>query len=380
MEIKNKRSLLLILLGVSIAIFTAVAAYFLLFGQKKQEPSSAEEKHTQAYYLALLEDNPAALQSLFLEDVRAGVNTADTKSTAYYILPRYFDNGGDIYEIYNFINAHPELAFLNEYATKSHPETIKQIQAGTFQHTFHDAALLVSLSYMEAMAERGYADVAMHSTIANQYAKLAYLAVLIKRLAPKDAVMPEFVKTRPKKFPKKSAVYMEQAKDDVRKIVDGDIPAIPTRDVIVGLNQYASALRYLEYLKYEFDSPKTASEIFVFSTDYAKRYVPELRIFTGYLNASTMVFNGKRYSQEQISVALEPILEVNPTDGLRRGGLLGKVLASRSETVGKIAGTDIDDDNLDLYGKRNVVLLARRVPAFKSWLMAGGWTEADFKL
>lgn len=378
MEIKNKRSLLLIFLGVSIAIFTAATAYFLLFGQKKQ-PSPVEEKYTQAYYLALLEDNPAALQGLFLEDVRTGVNTADTKSTAYYILHRYFDNGGDIYEIYNFINAHPELAFLNEYAIKSHPETIKQIQAGTFQHTFHDAALLVAVSYMEAMAERGYADVAMLSTIANQYAKLAYLAVRIKRMSPADAAMPEFVKTRPKKFPKKAAVYMERAKDDVRNIMDGNIPAIPARDVIVGLNQYASTLRYFEFLKYEFDSPKTASEIFVFSSDYSSRYVPELRIFTGYLNASTMVLNTKQYSLEQIAAALEPLLAINPTEGLRNGGLPKKVLLSRSETVTKISGTDIDDRNLDIYGKRNVVLLARRVPAFKAWLMAGGWTEADFK-
>lgn len=379
MEIKNKRSWLLLTLGVAIAIFVVGAAYFLLFGQYRKDPKSAKDPYTRAYYLSLLENNPEALQTLFLNDVREGVNSADTKSAAYFILHRYFDNGGDMYEVYNFISAHPELAFLNEYAEKLHPETIKRIQAGTFRHTFDDPSLLLDLSYMESMDEHGYADTAMLSTIANQYAKLAYFSVKIKKMAPRDAVLPKYFKVRSKKFPKKSAVYMERIKNDIRSTVNGDVPAIPARDVLVGLNQYASALRYFEYIGYEFDSPKTASEVFVFSSDFSMRHVPELRIFTGFLNASTMALNGKQYSLEQISAALEPLLDVNPTGSFRKGGILNKILSARSEKVEKIAGTEIDDIDLDMYGKRNRVLLARRVPAFKAWLMAGGWTEADFE-
>ena len=35
---------------------------------------------------------------------------------------------------------------------------------------------------------------------------------------------------------------------------------------------------------------------------------------------------------------------------------------------------------MDIYSKRNATLLADKVPEFKSWLMAAGWSDADFSV
>jgi hypothetical protein len=80
----------------------------------------------------------------------------------------------------------------------------------------------------------------------------------------------------------------------------------------------------------------------------------------------------------EIKSALQPIyLSESP---VRPGSLLGKIVDSKSEITGFYPGTEVPDLHLDIYGKRNVVSLARIVPEFRDWLIKNGWQETDFEI
>ena len=123
--------------------------------------------------MSLLGGDPKKLQNLFLEDIKNGKNDKFTKSAAYFITHRFFDNGGNIYEIYDYINAHPELAFLKE-AEKIYPNIFDQIHKRTLPSIYVDRSYYAYLAYVEILNKHGYSDIAALGTAANQYAKLAH--------------------------------------------------------------------------------------------------------------------------------------------------------------------------------------------------------------
>ena len=52
-----------------------------------------------------------SLLDSFDRDVRDGVNDESVKSRIYFVMNRYFRNGGNIYEIYDDVNSQENLGF-----------------------------------------------------------------------------------------------------------------------------------------------------------------------------------------------------------------------------------------------------------------------------
>ena len=115
--------------------------------------------------------DPKPLQNLFAEKVKKGVNDSDTKSAVYWITHRYFDNGGDIYEIYDFVESHPEVVFLKE-AEKVYPTIFADIKERKVGNYTRDS-LLALMAYYEVIDRYGYADIAVWGMAANKFAELA---------------------------------------------------------------------------------------------------------------------------------------------------------------------------------------------------------------
>lgn len=377
MDETKRRALLVKLVFVILLVGGGIVVWFAFSRYWATRLENAIIKNqNNAYWQSLIENNPAPLQNLFVEDVKTGKNTKLTKSAVYFITHRYFDNGGNIYEIYDYVNSHPELVFLKE-AEAIYPSTFKKIAEGTAPSTYSGYGMHAFLAYLEVLDKYGYADVAALGTLANQYAKIADDIKKAPEQLPPSVNVSEYLQ----KEINKSLLFAEKAKSDVVRIIEGEITSndIPDRDIVVGLNQYASALRYYEALGIDFASPKRAQEIFPFSTDYAKRLVPELYVFTSFLNASTLLMVQPGATEEARSV-LAPVYNLEVKKGASNGIIIDKILHSRLESPSYFPGTKVRDINRDIYGKNNVVSLAKAVPEFKAWLVSNGWEEGDFQL
>ena len=361
---------------VVIAVLAVVAVLsgggYYYYQQTVLLPRQEAQVRTDAYQASLLRDEPATLQDILVQDIGNGKNNAYTKSDAYFVTHRFFDNGGNIYEIYDFVNANPELAFMKE-AESIYPDTFKQIQERTIPTVFSNAGFYAYLAYLEVLDKHGYAGVAALSTAANQYAKLGYFSILGKR--EKASGEPDPGNYQYVIFDAKMAVrFADEAGPDIVRILDGVTASgeILERDVVVGLNQYASATRYLEALGAPFSPVRPADQVFSFVVNYSYRYVPELHLFTSLTNASTLLLFASS-TPTQIRQALFPLIDYI-AQNKEPVGILAKLVAAKNEPKAET----IEDVNFDVYGKRNMVLLAGAVPEFKAWLIQNGWVEADF--
>lgn len=383
MEEKNSNIIKNVFVAL-VCIVLVIGVYFAyLFFKEKSDAThrltdTYADAQTAAYYDSLSGNNPSLLKENFVEDAKKGVNDKFTKSNAYFVTHRFFDNGGNIYEIYDYVNSHPELAFLKD-AEGLYPKIFAQIKDGTLSREYSNTALHAYLAYLGAMERHGYAGLATRGTAANQYAKMAFLIKKVpEQFGPDSKVnVPEYLD----KEIKRSLYFAEKAKEDVAKILNGELTTedITDRDIVVGLNQYASAIRYYEYLGVDFDSPKTSKEIFAFSTEHAKRFVKELSVFTGLLDASTLLLD-ESSSIEDVRVALAPIMSIDSSKSpIKEGSVPDKVIKSRFEVIPFYPGTQVLDKSYDVYGKENAKGLALKVPEFKQWLMTNGWTETDFQ-
>jgi len=384
MEEENKNHSKKIFFAILLAIVIAglVSGYWFLYKKTdvagNRSSDAYADTHTKAYYESLSGSNPSSLQELFALDIKNGMNDKFTKSDAYFITHRYFDNGGNIYEIYDYVNSHPELVFLKD-AEQFYPDTFERIKKRSLPATYSGPAMHAYLAYLGALERYGYAGIAARATAANQYVKLAYLIKKTpEQFSPDSGVdVPRYLEAEIKR----SVYFATKAKEDVAKILDGKLTSedITDRDIVVGLNQYASALRYYKYLGIDFDSPKTAREIFAFSTGYANSFVTELVVFTGLLNASTLLLDDSS-SVDEVKTALLPVLRIDTSKNTPRArSVPGKIIKSKSEEIAYFSGTQVKDINYDIYGKTNIVGLARKVSEFKVWLLSNGWVEADFQ-
>ncbi len=378
----NKKTIVIVLVLV-LAVFL-VTGFFRHFStlyeeSQRQEVADDRVKATEdAFNASHLRNSPSALQELFLQDIRNGVNDKVTKSAIYFITHRFFDNGGNIYEIYDYIEAHPELAFMKE-AEAIYPSEFKQLKEGVIPRIAVDRAIYIYCAYIEVLHKHGYADVAATATAANQYAKTAYYTTAIAKEMPKKegAHRARYAKRNMKK----AGEFMLMSKQQVADIMDGKLidKDVMPRDILVGLNQYAAALRYLEALGIDVSaSPKSAKEIFEYTMEYAYRNVPALHHFTSLLNASTLaILDGA--DPRDVRAALYPILDFDMRGerGAIPTSILHEVIKSRLEP--KLPPERIGETNMGIYSKRNTIRLARIVPEFKDWLMENGWVEEDFQ-
>jgi hypothetical protein len=328
----------------------------------------------QAYALSAFQNDPSQLQDRFLTDLRNGTNDRFTKEYAYFITHRFFDNGGNIYEIYDYVKAHKELDFLNE-AEKIYPDIFAQISKKDKTVTFTQS-MYAYLAYLEVLISTQYADIATIGTAANQYAKLVYFAKELAKKMPDDRAQ-SFTKNVERNTQKATEMISLGEKDVSYILEHGGNPNVTNRDVLVGMNQYGAALRYLQAAGVTVDTPVAADKIFSFSENYAatKYDVRGLQLFTSLLDASTLVLNPAA-PPDQVRVALAPIIafdveKIKPN----QYSIIYKIIDSRTHAIPENPAK-ID---LDVYGKYNAMLLAAKVPEFKSWLMKNGWTESDFK-
>ena len=382
---KGKQTLIFIIFFVIILVVSFLAWNRLfvsrdidkLNSQKQEEKRSFE--HANAYREALVGNNPKPIQELFLQDIKNGVNDKYTKSDAYFILHRFFDNGGNIYEIVDYINSHEELSFFKE-AAKIYPVVFARIKRKELPTRGGDSSSYAVLAAFEVLEKKGYANVASNATAANQYAKLGYFAKLISTKHPTG--IPGYIAKEIPLDIEKSLYFQKKSDDDIADILDnknGIRESLEPRDILVALNQYAASLRALSALGIKYSSKKNPDEIFAFSTNYSKNVVPEFYLFTSLINATTLTYskddNGKR-----IEVAMYPVFNFD-TKGktIEKTSVIGRILFSREQKPIYFKGTTIEDEYYDIYGRRNIVTLAQKVPNFKKWLIDNGWQESDFK-
>lgn len=382
-------------IGVAVASIACLILLFLALQQaylyhlriQRADLVTYEKENNVDYRLSLLKNAPEPLQESLLKDVELGVNDKFTKSDAYFFVHRYFDNGGDAYEIYDFVQANKALSFMNE-AEKISPTAFERLKKGTLSKKYSNAGMHVTLAYLEVLHKYGYADVAALGTLATQYAKMAYFSQQQNKVSPEmyPAIMIEGDLSKAKLYTKeteKAFIEMLAKKGltpaDIKtpsklKVLNGDI--LP-RNLLVGSNQYAAAVRYLGAYGFKYEATLDPSDMFHLNHLVAKSYVPELEIFTGILDASTLSLNSSS-SPVAMKEALQPLINVK--DPMKVGGVVKGILVSKDLVYSPYPGTTTINYWLDIYDKYNVVTLAEKVPEFKSWLILNGWKEKDFEL
>lgn len=331
-----------------------------------------------AYMASMLGNNPKPIQQFVLNDAKNSINDKYTKAAAYFLTHRYFDNGGNIYEITDFVQAHPELSFLKD-AALIYPAVFLRIQNRTLPPVHSDSALYAYLAGLEVLDRNGLSDIATLGTLANQYAALAYFAKLISTEHPTG--IPTYIARDIQRDINKSVYFQKKADQQVTKILNHELTTddIDRRSLLVGLNQYASSLRYLKALGVNVSSTKTPEEVLAFDELYSKSFMPELAIFTTFLNASTLRLDPTANPNE-LKRLLTPIFTFD-TNKLtpKKGSVIWKIISAKDEKPIYFEGTTIEDKYYDLYSKYNVILLAKKVPEFKNWLISQGWKESSFK-
>lgn len=347
------------------------------------DEASYSKVNSKAYIDNLLRNDPKPVQDSFEADIEMRVNDKFTKSDAYFITHRYFDNGGNIYEIFDYVESHPNLAFLKE-AESIRPDIFNQIRNKTLtQVPYSTQSLYAVLAYLEILDKYGYADLAALGTLANQYAKTAYF---IKKksegisqgpdaseMVEENSRMAIFYELKAKesieKTFKDNGLVLERLKDRAPSLEKKPLKTITGPNLLVGMNQYAAALRYLEVAGTDItviNSPVNASDIFAFNMALSKQFIPELEIFTSLLNASTLSLVSPN-SADALKIALQPILDFDTAKTKPMGIVLGIMNAKDDKFTG-----------LDIYSKKNIKTLGNSVPEFKTWLITNGWTEKDF--
>jgi hypothetical protein len=367
--------------SIAVLCFVVIilVTYYAFLQYQDYQAKKEDQLQYDAFRSGILGDDPTLLQNTLVEDLKAGVNDKYTKSAAYFVTHRFFDNGGNIYEVYDYINSHPELAFLKEAESK-YPATFEQLHKGEIPKTYSDRSFYIYLAYVEVLYKYGYTDVAAVSTLANQYAKLAYFNTLHAQ-----EMSPEAGARRARFVPsdtKRAWQFLEAAKPLVDDVLQGrvtDTEILP-RDILVGLNQYAAATRYMQALLETSttselipEAYKNSREIFDYAMEYSRKKVPELTLFTSLLNASTLALISDS-TPEEVKAALFPVLDYDPTSPtVPSASITYKILDSRLEPA-----ANPGDTNFDLYSKSNILRLASIVPEFKNWLLNNGWQESDF--
>ncbi len=347
------------------------------------------KKNQQAYLVSFLGNDPRLLQETFLADIDNGINDKFTKSDAYFLTHRYFDNGGNVYEIYDYVNSHKSLAFLKE-AEDIYPSIFEQVKDKSLSSVpYSTSSLYAILAYLEVLDRYGYADAAALGTLANQYAKTAYFTKKKAELNSVKGVDISPVEKNIVEINTKKAVNFElKAKESLIKVAEENefvlddlrdrpkvleekrLEGILAHNLLVGLNQYAAALRYLEAVGFDISvvkSPVSAADIFAFNMTLSKQFVPELEIFTSLLNASTLSLVSPE-STDALRMALQPILDFDTSKTKPQGIIIGIIDAKNSKFTG-----------LDIYSKINITTLGNLVPEFKAWLISNEWKDADFE-
>lgn len=327
----------------------------------------------QRYRESLFENNPEAVRSSFLAAVRRGGADEWVQLDAYFFTHRYIDNGGNIYELYDFIGQNPELTFMKE-AENMYPEVFLNIQARRAPFSYSDQGMYAYLAYLEVLEKYGYANAALLATIANQYAKLAYYKEGIReeKASGELSAYPDYTEAEIAADLKKGQFFYPKAEEAIRVLMSApDRTDAAVLDAVYAGEQLGSAWRYLSGSGVAIDSEVAAPEAFMFAIDSAYRAAPELYLYVNLSNAATSLLV-ESTTPAELRTAIYPFLGIKG-GRIKQSGIVEKVIRARIEPD---AARFRD---LDLYSRKNITELGRRVPEFKAWLIANGWKETDFE-
>jgi len=352
---KEKKIVIFFVIALILLLCTS---YFMMFGKEQGKPPSQTRKEyfKQIYTDSLINNKPQELQNFFVGEIKNGNNDDLVKSAAYFITHRYFDSKGNIYELYDYSHSDPALAFLTK-AEEIYPEIFKEIIDKKLPAEYSESGNLAYLAYLEVLANNGYSDLAVFGTAANQYAKLAYISREQTGKRTREAA----------KNISKSLFFAKKADPLVLEIIssgmnNGTYPS----SLVVGLNQYAHALRYYSALSVPFPSSVTAEKVFSFTIEYTARFVPEFVSFTHILNLSSLTMIGS--PSDVLDKAAVSITAINPN---------GKNIREYS-VIDRITKARLGAEDEGIYSKKNIVKIAIKSPEFKRWLISAGWADSDF--
>lgn len=312
------------------------------------------------------------LQDFLVKQLQDGKNDDNTKAAIFWLSHRFFDNGGDIYELYNFVNAHPEVAFLKE-AERLYPDEFAYIRDGKAKH-YDVPSTIALLGYFEMAYKHNYANISMLGLSANKYAELsAEYATLAKKATSTE--ISQINKKVSKRFVKRSITFsialetlVASSTQKTGKLTDLETLGLRDDDLLIGLNQFASAQYFYRGLGLPRIVTKfTPEEIFAFNVNLAKTKVPRLYFFTNYVWATSNV-NAKQVNAMTVSVPLDNVIEYGKANKDKEtGGTLARLIHSNTNGEGSV------------FSKSNTVALANAYKPFKDWLMTVGWKDSDFK-
>jgi len=335
------------------------------------QKNDMKERANAEYLASSFQNNPSIIENALIKEMRGGINDKYTKADIYFFVHRYFDNGGNIYEVSDYIEGHPEVSFLKE-AEIIYPEIFESIRKRQLPFTYSDQGMYAFLAYLEIVEKYGYADVAAAGTAANQYAKMAFYKrmILQDQATGKSMNYPVFTPDEIARDMKKAVFFGNQADKLAASILGGRNGNTQPVDIVFGLNQYASALRYFDALGAEFVSAKSSEEIYSYAVNYSYHSVPEMYLSLSLTNATTLLLVDNTVAE--LRNAIYPFFDFKPASEMPNE-LVNKILNSRF-AVSRSRFSD-----LDISSRQNIVELGNRVPEFKSWLKTNGWRNSDFR-
>lgn len=369
LNISEESSLKRTIIVIIVFIFLICLSYFYINynndGTKKNLddiPKKTAYESKELHYESSLANNPKPVQDMFLLKVKNNINDDVTKMSAYWVAHRYFDNGGDMTEIYDFVNAHEELSFLKE-AEGIYPEIFKKFKEGNVKKNSYDS-LYLFLAYLEVIEKYGYADIASLGTLSASYAQLAHYnknnTGTSSQLGGTNGSA--FILTKDK-----SVKYFNLLYPDIDKLVDENMSGtffnnIDVRDIVVGLNKYIIVTSYYDNLDIDYQSISKRDIVFEHAKSLSKKHIYNLYSTSMHDYAISLVLSGEINNKEDVYMCelLMPVTE----PGNRNGSLLLRVV--RKEGV---------------FGRDITSKLASRCFPFKKWLIfnsKGNWKESDF--
>src|ERR1035437_1594616 len=267
---------------------------------------------------------------IFIADVTSGSHTLEATAHAYTFISQYVTNGGNIYEVYDFIESHPELSFLKKAQT-IYPTVFNNVQQRQLPYTYSDNGLYAYLAYLEILEQQGYGGITVTGELAYQYSKFAYYMELILADKRKGQSLnyPNYTKAEIDKVTAKATVFAQKADSEAVGILTNttdyrDIASVPA---FKGLVQYASAIRFLQTLDVTFSPNDSAKDIFTFATTYARKGGLSDMYLPVYLSNATSLLILSNPNKNDLRNALVPFFSITAESA--KVGFVKQILNSK---------------------------------------------------
>lgn len=367
---ENLKSRYVVYALIIIAIIAIGCSSFFIFTRYQEKKRNDSYKESVAS--STQNNDPESLKALIKEDLQNGINDEYTRSLMYYLSHRYFDNGGNIYEIYDFVNETSEVSFLKE-AEGVFPRSFEKIKNKELPITKNTHGMLALLAYLEVMHKHGYADIASTATAAHEYILLAREAARkVKEFELKenrtDEENAELTKQKDwfRGYSERSLYFFDVSREILtsKNLLNIDVvQGITHNDRVIGFNHTAATMRYYKTLDVRYFSSFSAEQLFELSELYARKHITTVLFIGLYMNASTLVSVGEG-NDARISQILNPILS-RAKSQIKADSIPDKILRAKIYAV-----------RSGYFSVNNVVNIAKNSSTFKEWLLKK-WRRLD---